>query len=162
VKVVSVTIEQATLIAAVLALLASLCAGAISLYTARLRRFSSERWWERKAQSYTDLFQALFYIQLYLKRRVEEMTEGAQFAEGYMTELSGLSNAGYLEIRKGAAIGTFLFSESAAKRIQKLESDIDDPHHNEDLLEALEGDLAAIKAAIKDLRPIARDDLKLS
>jgi ABC-type arginine transport system permease subunit len=48
-----------TLITAGLAFLASVIAIIVSVYNARFARFASEKWWERKAEAYTRIIDAL-------------------------------------------------------------------------------------------------------
>jgi len=126
-----------------------------------LGRFREERWWERKAQAYADLFQALFDVQWHAKRHLEEIEEGAHFVEGYMKQLADRASAGYMAIRKYAAIGPFLFSPATATRLAQLEKSLDQRTYNLDPHEEFSETLDAVTAALKDLRTTAHRDLRL-
>ena len=55
-----------------------------NLYNNGLLRFSGQRWWELKAHRYTELFDALFDVEPYTKRRIQEATGEGRFDEEYM------------------------------------------------------------------------------
>jgi len=126
-----------------------------------LSRFRQERWWERKAQAYADLFEALFDVQWHARRRIEEIEEGSQFVEGYMQRLADRASTGYSEIRKYAAIGPFLFSSETASRLAQLEKSLDRPSHDADPHDEWSETLDAVTAALRDLRTMAHRDLRL-
>jgi hypothetical protein len=65
--------ETVTLIAASLAFAASIIATVVSIYNARLRRFVSERWWERKADAYTRIVESLSALVDYCDRSYYDM-----------------------------------------------------------------------------------------
>jgi hypothetical protein len=153
-----------TLSSILVGLVPALIVGIVTAYVAvrlALSRFRQERWWERKAQAYAELFEALFDVQWYSRRRAEELEEGAHFVGGYMEGLSSRASAAYLLIRKYAAIGPFLFSPATASRLAELEKILDRPAYNEDPLEEVSNTLGAVAAALKDLRTMAHRDLGL-
>jgi hypothetical protein len=49
-------------------------------------------------------------------------------------------------------MGTFLFSDETAKRLEKLMQELDNPHYNNDLHEEISSDLEAVDAALVDLK----------
>jgi hypothetical protein len=63
------------LVVAGLAFVASMVSVAVSLYNARLGRFSSERWWERKAEAYTRIVEGLSDLIAYYDRAIGEGDE---------------------------------------------------------------------------------------
>lgn len=142
------------------ALLATLLAGVLTVRFA-LPKFRSERWWERKAQVYTDLLTALFHMQRYLEYSLREREEGVEYDEGFMKRLSSAHEQGGVEVRKAAAVGTFLLSQDAATLLVNLSAELDDPHYNDDLVEEMEAHLKAVRSAIKELPSVAKRDLGL-
>lgn len=148
-------------------LLSFLLAAGVGVVTAlfsvhlALRRFRTERWWERKAQAYADVISALFDVQRYCRLEVERIEEGTQFAEDYVEDINARSNAGFAEIRKAAALGTFVFGPKTASRLEQLEEQLDDPHYNEDVLETMVATLGAVTSALKDLKRLSKKDLSL-
>jgi hypothetical protein len=78
-----------------------------------LRRFRSERLWDRKFQAYSDLFQALFHVKAYGTRALHRIETGGTLSDERMKELGARSAAGYDEIRKAVVVGTFTFGYAA-------------------------------------------------
>jgi hypothetical protein len=124
-----------------------------------LRRFRAERWFERKAQAYTDLFTGLSHIQRYCALQIESLEEGTQRDDKYMKTLSEQASAGFAEIRRAAALGEFLFGLETAKRLARLESALEAARASDDIHEQYSDDEAAVSGALKDLRKLAKDDL---
>jgi hypothetical protein len=126
-----------------------------------LKRFRSERWWERKAQAYSDLLLSLFHIQIHAKRSLEEVVDGVTLDESYMATLSKRAADGFAEIRKAAALGRFLFSTEVSERLLRLEQALDSPGHNLAPHEEIEDLYGVVTSALTDLRPMALRDLEL-
>jgi hypothetical protein len=125
-----------------------------------LRRFRSERLWDRKMQAYSSLFDALYHVKAYTERVVDQLEVHREIDSEHMKDVSDRSVAGYREIRKAVVVGTFILGPEAVTRLEKLERTLDDPHHNDDLYEEVSADLKAVTSAIDDLRPIAKRDLQ--
>ncbi len=126
-----------------------------------LRRFRSEKWWERKAAAYSEIFESLYHVKTYAEHLLQKIEEGVRFSEERMAELGRSSKEGRDGIRRAAVIGTFLMSEEAAARLSKLVSDLDDPKYGLDLPEEVAADRDLVVAAIEELRPIAKRDLSV-
>jgi hypothetical protein len=78
-----------------------------------LWRFRSEKWWERKAQTYSDTMEALYKI----KSHAED------FAEGVSIESKNSSQAsfeGRAEIDRVIAVSSFVVSEEALEHLEKF------------------------------------------
>lgn len=69
--------EDLALLAALLALVASLATVAVVVLNGRADRFASERWWERKASAYAELFEVLTRLRAQLP-----LIDGAAAATG--------------------------------------------------------------------------------
>jgi hypothetical protein len=151
---------QSVLPSLITSITAGLIAALVSVRLA-LRRFRSEKWWERKASVYSELFESLFHVKTYTEHLLQKIEEGAQFSEERMKELGGRSRAGRDGIRRAAVIGTFILNDEAAARLAKLVSDLDDPKHGLDLPEEIAADRDLVIEAIDDLRPIAKRDLSV-
>jgi hypothetical protein len=132
----------------------------VSVWLAR-HRFRSDKWWERKAAVYSELFEGLFHVQTYNEHLLQEVEEGARFSEDRLKELAGRSRAGREGVRRAAVLGTFVLSSRAADRLTALVTALDDPKHNLDLAERIAADLDIVVGAISDLRTIAKRDLAL-
>jgi hypothetical protein len=132
---------------------------AIASVQLALRRFRAERWWERKAEAYSILLGALFDVQRSLQFEISRIEEGTDLSESYLKDLKDRSRAGYVEIRKAAVIGSFLFGSESAARINVLVNKLDDPKHNLDFHEEVGEDFDAVTSALRDLKELAKNDL---
>jgi hypothetical protein len=150
---------QPVVISATAALIAALISGLFNLYNNSLRRFSGQRWWELKAHRYTELFDALFDVELYSHRRVEELTGDGSFQKEYYGE--ALRQRHFRTPRNSEGGGNRLccLRPHASAVISDLQNALDAPTHNWTLLEEAEEHLAAVRKAKEKLWPIALKDL---
>ena len=91
-----------------------------------LRRFYSEKWWERKAEAYSSIVEALYDVKNNLDAliRVEEV--GREMPEETRKGLFAKSAEGYERINRQAGVGAFIISEDASKELASLKSDLDE------------------------------------
>jgi hypothetical protein len=127
-----------------------------------LRRFRAERWWERKAEAYSTLLVALFDIRRYLEFEIRAIEERFEPAEEFLSELRDRSRKGHFEIRKAAAVGTFLYSAPVAERLEALIRDFERPRHNHDFYEEYCEDLDSVRAALAEIKKMGKADLHLA
>ena len=135
-----------------------------ALVTVRLalRRFRSERMWEKKVQTYSDIFDALFHLKNHAEVQLKHFEEGVQFDVKYLKDVGDRATVSYNAIRKAALIGTFILSNEAAARLSALVVSFDHPNLDGDIVEELSADLQAVDGTVADLRPIAKKDLQQS
>jgi hypothetical protein len=124
-----------------------------------LSRFRSERTWERKAASYSEIFDSLYHVQKYAKMELRRIEEGAQFDDSYAKELGHQASLAYDAIRKAAIKGTFVVGEAAAKMLNEIVDAFDEPNYNNDRHDDISADLATATKAIDDLRRLAAKDM---
>lgn len=79
-----------------------------------LRRFYSEKWWERKLAAYTTVIEALSHILNFIDREAESYFRGEELSEERQAELATLSHKGRDELARAASLGTFLISQQAS------------------------------------------------
>ncbi len=121
-----------------------------------LRRFRAERLWERRLQAYADVLVALSHVRRYLREALSEIEEAKTLSPEANTALADKSSKGIEEIRRAAALGALILDPKGAVRLEQLEADLDDPHHNMDLHEEFEADLAVATKAYTEIKTIAR------
>jgi len=73
-----------------------------SLITVRLalKQFFSERWWERKADAYSKIVEALYHIRHELQADLDAEIVGATISEERKKELQEEAKKGYEELDK--------------------------------------------------------------
>lgn len=155
-----VTIEQATLIAAILAFVASLGAGAISLYTSRLRRFTSERWWERKAHAYSDLLELLVKLR-YASAGLEAAALTSRLVPGKRLEqLKELGDL-LLELRRVETRGAFVLSDKVIGLVEGTRKQIIAIMESVDAARISAEVPRVVERTIAEVRRVAAADLKV-
>jgi hypothetical protein len=125
-----------------------------------LRRFRSERWWERKVQAYEKIIGALHDSKAFSDKHLEAEYSGREIGEEKDKELRARSKVAHEEIEKAIDIGSFLLSDEALSRLKQYQKDMEKASDTQMWLEYLEGDLAATSNCLKDLIQIAKKDLR--
>jgi hypothetical protein len=136
-----------------------------------LGKFFSERWWERKAESYTELVEALFNIQNNLKVILVAVEEGQQYDDSEYDRLAKLSSQSYDRLYRASAIGAFTISEDVAisldtlltemKKTRDEWDDIGPQTWWENRYGWFERRLDLVSSAIGEIRNLAKLDLKV-
>jgi hypothetical protein len=150
-----------TLITAGLAFLASVIAIIVSVYNARFARFASEKWWERKAEAYTRIIDALSDLVYYFQETYEADTIGTKLSEERRQEVREHWRRGNLTIRKATNIGAFLISPEAENALKQYWRQPDEKHDPGDWIWQLEHDYASAETCLKQLVICAKRDLGL-
>ena len=132
-----------------------------SVVTVRLsvRAFSSQRWWERKADAYSSIINALSQ-ELAAAWRILDAEERGQSGAPDGTEARTRRREAQLRLHEAASEGAFFISESAAKHLDKLRvalAGIDIPGGG--LYEHVEAEYAALDTCLAGIRECAHRDL---
>jgi hypothetical protein len=80
--------QTITLLAALLAFAASIIATAVAAYNGRFGKFARERWWERQAEVYTWIIEALAGMVYYHEEHLTAYEEGRSIPEGLSSRTS--------------------------------------------------------------------------
>lgn len=83
-----------------------------------LRRFYSERWWERKADAYTDIIEALHAKLEFLDSYFSVMYDGERLSETDVVRLRAANKEADQKINKLIRIGTFVISKEVATLLE--------------------------------------------
>jgi len=155
------TTTDITLIAAILAFIASIIGIIVSGYNARFRRYALEKWWEKKYDAYSIIIDALSDMVEYYRKNIEAEEEGYTISETSLKSLQEQWLNAIHKVNKATSMGAFLISSDAEETLRKLKSDFD--HINsqywfDDYIK--QWDLA--DKCLKELTIIARKDLVIS
>lgn len=126
-----------------------------------LKRFYSEKWWERKAEAYGSIIEALHHMKNYADIHIDYAMRNAEVPEDQKTELAANFKRAHAEVRKRADVGTFVISEQAVKALQLLEKGLDESRDANDWYAHLDSEYGAVKKCLVSVREIARRDLGL-
>ena len=137
--------------------LAAILAARITLRTAAAQ-FTSERWWERKADAYSGLVHALHEMQGYVAT-LRELHAGEQtgMAEDH---LKVQWRHGRDELVRAAAQHAFVIHRDAATELDRVTGALRYGSNGRPHAEALAGEAEALTAGLGRIREIATRDLR--
>lgn len=125
-----------------------------------IRAFSTQRWWERKADAYASIVQALSHELSETWRLMddEERRPGRETPDP-TPEQENLRRDAQRRIQEAAATRAFIVSEEAAERLVTLRNELADATKENTYYEHLGVRYAALEKCIKALRDCAVNDL---
>ncbi len=143
-----------------IALIPALVIAAVTAYLTvkwSIRQFHSQRWWELKAEAYSQIIAQLVDLQYYIERSIEMLRAGGELDFETNDELY----EGYFQakkyLRKATASGAYVISDGAAAALEELMRGLD----NEEPSIALwiQTQHSAVKECAKKMREYAKVDL---
>jgi len=124
-----------------------------------LRRFQSEKWFERRVDAYTKVIEALHFMKHCTERQLRAAERGADLPKETEKELVNSYRKGLADLRRLTDMGALLFSPQAATVLDTLNSELKAATDEQSWWEHLDAESAAISKALSELRPIAKKDL---
>ena len=125
-----------------------------------LRRFRSERWWERRVENYTALFVALHEMQTFLRASQEDQRGNTAQGAVRMAELSAKWMQGQDQLAKALDIGLFVFSRNALNKLEGLQHGLREASVND--FSNIQPRIKLIEECLSTLRHIALEDLQVN
>ena len=127
-----------------------------------LKRFISEKWWEKKAEAYDAILESLHYMKRTFGKDLDNFQKEREVAADRDKEGERKYREAYDELKKRIDIGQFVLSDNAVTVLSVFQKDYrkagdDHPH---DLFTYLDDSLGALDRALKQMRVIAKADLK--
>jgi len=126
-----------------------------------LKRFYSEKWWERKSSAYTKIIEALHHLREHADTNLTFSLLGRDLPPEGEQELTRKLQEAMAELRMQRDIGSFVIAEEAVKELNKLFEKLDESTREDHWQGYLDVRLAAIDLCLPELRRIARTDLAL-
>jgi hypothetical protein len=148
--------------------LLTLAAGAIGTVLTTnlaLKRFYRERWWERKAEAYSKIIEALHYAAHCLSEWSDQELTGQKLSDGEAKQLLNDFRAAQAELKKATGVGAYIISTEAAKvlsdhTIAMAQSDAKFNYdHGDPLFEKYAADSKLYQRTLEKLRTLAKTDL---
>ena len=143
------------LVAAITAIIASLLTSWFAL-----RRFYSEKWWEKKYESYGAILESLHYIGRGFDEQMGAAITGVEITDDRKEEHRKKHREARDELAKRMDIGQFVVSDKAVDVLSEFQKELASAGHARDWGEYLNGSLAATNKALQQMRDIAKRDLK--
>jgi hypothetical protein len=126
-----------------------------------LKKFRSEKWWERKVDAYINIFNALHKSKKFSDEHLEAGYRAKEVSEDRDKELRKLAKESREDLLQVADVGAFLLCREAIKVLKDYESEVDKLAECDTWYEYLDGDNTINHRTIQKLIPIARSDLKI-
>jgi hypothetical protein len=139
-------------------LLTAVVAAVVTTWLA-LRRFRSERWWEKKFDVYTSIIEALQQMSSAFNEDFDEQQRASRLDESRKsTQLREKYQAANDEIWRAIGLGEFIISAQAVAELRRFQRELAKDH--EDYIGYLIDSMEAITECLGHMRNIAREDLK--
>ena len=124
-----------------------------------LRRFQSEKWFERRIDAYTKVIEALHFMKQCTERQFRAALHGTDIPKEIEDELEGSYRKGLSELRRLTDMGALLFSPTAVEILDTLNAELLVATEEQTWWEHLDAEGAAISKCLSAIRPIAKRDL---
>jgi hypothetical protein len=124
-----------------------------------LRRFQSERWWDRKADAYSKIIEALHHVVAYSSMVLKDIESG-EYRKEYKEEMVEPYRKAIRELEIATGIGAYVISDEVAKILGELASrpDYEEPG---DTYGNVGRDYDDYQKALTKIRELAKKDLKV-
>ncbi len=124
-----------------------------------LRRFQSEKWFERRVDAYTKVIEALHFMKHCTERQLRAAECGTDIPKDIEEELVTSYRKGLSDLRRLTDMGALLFSPKAVAILDRLNIELLAATDEQTWWEHLDAEGAAISKSLRELRPIAKRDL---
>jgi hypothetical protein len=126
-----------------------------------LRRYRTERWWERKVQAYERVIGALHDAKAFAEDHLNAEYRGRDLSKEEDEKLRARSKVAQEEIAKAIDMGAFLLSDEALERLKQYRKDENKTSEEQSWVEYLDADRGVTDNCLKDLIRIAKKDLQI-
>ena len=126
-----------------------------------LKRFYSEKGWERKEKAYTRIIEAIHHIRNHADHNYTFSMLNKDIPEEGEKELEKEMVVAIAELRKQLDIGTFVISDEAVSVLSDLMKNLEKSTRTTSWTEHLVLKLTATEQCLESMRNIARKDLRL-
>ena len=134
--------------------------GALAVWLG-LRRFRTEKWWERKAVDYATIIEALHALEDVEDEQIDAMEKSVTLPMKRLDDIRVKSVRAREEIRKYSNLGGFVITQHTAKLLNDVTRSLEIPHHEQqsphDYHEARQN---AVTKALAAVKVEAKNDLR--
>ena len=125
-----------------------------------MRKFYTEKWWDRKEKAYTEIINSLYDIVHFYEVFKEDYGQNDFISEQRSQELHQQHNKGFWTVRRATDLATLYVSNDAVKVLQTLRKRETLDYENNPLWDVYEDEHIHHKEALEKLVKIATNDLK--
>lgn len=124
-----------------------------------LRKFYSEKWWERKEHAYVEIIDALYDLVQYCEIKKQDYGAGTGYTEEKENEFREKYSQAYWKIKKVTDIGAFVVSPKAEAVLKELRNRPKLEWDENPSFEIYEQDYEYHLAALNKIVCLAKEDL---
>ena len=124
-----------------------------------LRQFYAQRWWEKKAEAYSAVTEALYHAKVYAEALMREHETGKDISAERRKELAEQSSKSSEVIDSVVATKAYIISGDALRVLAELQKARDKAFGNPNWYEMLDWDAAALKTCLDQMHELARKEL---
>lgn len=124
-----------------------------------LRRFQSEKWFERRVDAYTRVIEALHFMKHCTERQLRAAERGTDIPKDIEDKLVNSYRKGLADLQRLTDMGALLFSLEAVAVLDTLNAELLAATDESSWWEHLDAEGSAISKCLVALRPIAKRDL---
>lgn len=125
-----------------------------------LRRFRSEKWWEKRVEAYERVIEALHHAKAFSSAHLDAFEMGKGVSDKQNKELRANSKKAQLEIERATEIGGFIICEEAVQRLKQYQGEAKSAGNTQHWHEYVEADWVATNACLEGIIRIAKKDLR--
>lgn len=125
-----------------------------------LSKFYSQRWWEKKAEAYSNILEQLSYLQYYFGVWFNNCLHIGELSSNKKNELAGEYSKIFESLKRSSAMGSFIISDDASVTLENLLRDLESRSISEDWARYFDDCYGIVKDSISLLREYAKKDLK--
>ena len=126
-----------------------------------LKKFRSEKWWEKKAEAYSKIIDALHQLKNYCDQKLPASYGEFNLSPEKENELAEQYKIAYREFVKALDVGSFIISKEAVKILETYRNRPQLDFNDNPLCEIIECDLKYIKECLQDFKIVAKKDLDI-
>lgn len=134
--------------------------GVIGLFLA-YRQFIKQKWWEKKAEFYTDIIKHIYNTKLHAQQVFEAEINEQTLSEEKNEELKKIFNESKEKIDMYIDIGMFVVSRKVLKRLLSFRQELNRSDQTNDWYDYLNNEIEASNRCTEDIIKLAKKDLKV-
>lgn len=138
-----------------------LMAALLATYFA-MKRFREEKWWQRKAEIYSELINELHELKYPKVRFFDSLVEGIKIDDDEAHELIRLEKDAQIKLLQVAEKSSFFLNESVLFEIRNMDKFINRAKNQESVIEQYQDEIYAIDECISRVMSIGRKDLQIN
>lgn len=124
-----------------------------------LKKFRSEKWWEKKAEAYSKIVDALHQLKNYCEQKLPAEYGEPSLSPEKEKELGQQYQTAYRELVKTLDVGSFIITDEAVKILETYQNRPELNYYENPLCDIIECDLKYIKECLRDFKLSAKKDL---